>query len=51
MQIRMLRLSEGMFILFFNKFHLILFCFCVAKMKKIVTKDVACFSNDQCFKG
>ena len=33
-------------ILFFNKFHLILFCLFVSKMKKIVTKYVVCYSNN-----
>ena len=37
-------------ILFFNKFHLILFCLFVSKMKKIVTKYVVCYSNNKCLK-
>ena len=36
-------------ILFFNKFHLILICLFVLRMKKNVTEYVACYSNN--FKG
>ena len=43
--IRMLKLSiEKYFI--FKKFHLILICLFVPKMKKIVSKYVVCYSNN-----
>ena len=43
MQIKMLSLSKERY--FFNKFHLILFCLFVSKMKKVVTKYDVCYSN------
>ena len=33
-------------ILFFNKFHFILICLSVPKMKEIVTKYVVCYSDN-----
>ena len=44
MQIRMLQLSKE-WILFFNKFYLILIYLFVPKMKKNVTKYVVCYSK------
>ena len=46
MQIRMLHLSKAKVFLFFNKFHLILICLFVPKMKKIITIYVVCNSSN-----